>query len=150
MHSSYVKCFWKLEKLLWTISDVWGTVHAMCGQELRMSEEQHIFRHAWGLDLTQEYMEFPWNSLVHSHWCLGLGNTVSSSRGPGRESGHSLPGGGPWPLPGLLGRTQDWVSRKWQWDLLGEAISCQPKQKLLKMLKQLRKRTLSICLTALV
>lgn len=21
-----------------TISDVWGTVHAMCGQELRMSE----------------------------------------------------------------------------------------------------------------
>lgn len=65
-----------------------------------------------------------------------------------------LPGGGPrrtgpLPLPGPLGRAQDWVSRRWQRDPLGKAISCQPKHTLLKMLKRLRKRTLGICLTSL-
>lgn len=57
---------------------------------------------------------------------------------------------GPRALPGPLGRAWGWVCRRWQMDLLGEAISCQPKQKSLKMLKWLRKCTLSICLTYLV
>lgn len=55
MYSSYVKCSWKLEKSLWTIvSDVWGTVHAMCGQKFGMSEQRHIFRRAWSSGLTLE------------------------------------------------------------------------------------------------
>lgn len=79
---------------------------------------------------------------------------VSSSGEPGLACG-PLPNGGPRqkgprPLPGPLVRARGWVSRRWHWDLLGEAISCQPKQKSLKMLKRLRKRTLSICLTSLV
>lgn len=32
-----------------------GTMHAMCGQTLRMSEEWDIFRHAWSSGLTLEY-----------------------------------------------------------------------------------------------
>lgn len=32
-----------------------GTMHAMCGQTLRMSEEWGIFRHAWSSGLTLEY-----------------------------------------------------------------------------------------------
>lgn len=143
MHSSYVKCSWKLEKSLWTTgSDVWGTMHAKCGQKLGVAERRHTFRSAQRSGLTGIHWSFP-----ETLWSVPMGARPRPVCGP-------LPGGGPCrtgplPLPGPLGRAWDRVNRRWQWDPLRKATSYQPKHTSLKMLKQLRKRTLCICLTSL-
>lgn len=55
VHSSWVKWSWKLERLHEQQYPMCGTMHAMCGQTLRMSEELDIFRHARSSGLTLEY-----------------------------------------------------------------------------------------------
>lgn len=127
-------------------NSIWcvGTMHAMCGQTLRMSEEWDIFRHAWSSGLTLEYTGaalklFGPFSLVPglTPFCplegLAQPNMWNSSHL--WWGSHTV-----WAL--LLFPTPqswDWVGRRQQWDCWGGQISCQLKQKLLKMVKQLRK-----------
>lgn len=70
---------------------------------------------------------------------------------PTRGTSSHLPLWGPrvWALL-LLPTPQgwDWVGRRQQWDCWGGQI-CQLKQKSFKMVKQLRKNTVPICLTSL-
>lgn len=97
------------------------------------------------------YWSFPetlW-SVPTGAWAYAT-RACPSLEGPARPgvgappSPEAAPGG--WPAAEPRG----WVSRRWQRHPLGKAISGDLKQKSLKMLKRLRKRTLSICLTSLV
>lgn len=118
---------------VWTeIREVRGATHLQACLELRSDSGIH-----WS------FPETLWSVPIGA-WAYG--NPLASSGGPGPGPPPRVTKADGPPLPGPL----SWASRRRQWDLPGKAISCQSKQKSLKMLKQASKRTLSICLTSLV
>lgn len=157
MHSHYVKCSWNWRNCI--------QQYSMCGAPCMHCVDRNLgcqsSNTSSGVPGAQVWLwnilELPWNSLVHSHWCLGLQNTfVSSGRPIPTQCVAPLPGGGSHRMaccylchylaePGLSEQNE----------AVGPAgvcvgvIFCQPKHKLLKMVKQLRKCTLGICLTSL-
>lgn len=64
-------------------NSIWcvGTMHAVCGQTLGMSEEGASSGMPGAQAWLWNILELPWNSLVRSHWCLGLQNTFVSLEG---------------------------------------------------------------------
>lgn len=104
-----------------------GTMHAMCGQTLRMSEEWDIFRHAWSSGLTLEYTGaalklFGPFSLVpglikHLRVLWRAWPSPTWGTHPSLVRAHTEYG----PCCCSQHQSQDWLGRRQQWDLLGRA-----------------------------
>lgn len=140
-------------------NSIWyvGTTHAMCGQTLRLSgggggNLQARLELRFDSGIYWSCPETLWSVLIGAwayktplcFWKAWLSPTYgTSSHLPLWEPQNMGPAAAPNTIElGLSGQGQ-------QWDCWGGQISCQLKQKLLKMVKQLRKNTLPICLASL-
>lgn len=127
-------------------------MHAMCGQTLRMSEEWDIFRHAWSSGLTLEYTGaalklFGPFSLVPGlikHLCVLWRAWPSPTCGTHHPSWGGSIEYGPCCCCSQHHRARIEWARGSSGTCWGGQIFCQLKQKLLKMVRQLKKHTLHL------
>lgn len=88
-----------------------GTAHATCGQEFGGRRSKA----SWGVPAAEIWLwnilEFPWNSLVRSHWCLGVGDPSCPPQGLARPGVRS---------PSRWWPTADWPTATAEAPWLGE------------------------------